>query len=79
MADSTGGGQATISYIVRIPSESVLQSTATFTGEVVTHPGGITRRGVCGGDLTMTVAGVHWADHNGDGRIDDDRSCRRII
>lgn len=67
-----GSGPVIISYTVRVPPGAGLKTAAAFTGEVVMHEGGITRRGSCGGDRSMTVAGVHWADTNGDGRIDDD-------
>ncbi|MCM2359830.1 MAG: helix-turn-helix domain-containing protein [Geobacteraceae bacterium] len=67
-----GSGAATIFYTVRVPRAAALQTTAGFSGEVVAHGGGVTRRGSSGGDRTVTVAGVHWADENGDGRIDDD-------
>ncbi|SRR6266581_1738377 len=68
----TGSGPLTISYTVQVSPAATLKSTATFTGEIVSHPGEITRKAACGGALTVTVAGVHWADRNGDGRIDDD-------
>jgi transcriptional regulator with XRE-family HTH domain len=68
----SGGGPATISYTVQVSPAAPLSSTATFSGEIVAHTGGITRKGAIGGDRTVTVAGVHWADRNGDGRIDDD-------
>ncbi len=68
----TGNGPLTISYTVQVSPAAPLTSTATFAGEVVAHAGEITRKAACGGDRTVTVAGVHWADRNGDGRIDDD-------
>ncbi len=67
-----GSGPITIDYTVRVLPAAGLKTTATFNGEVVTHAGGVTRRVACGGDRAVTVAGVHWADTNGDGRIDDD-------
>ena len=67
-----GSGPVTISYTVQVPLASGLKTTALFEGEIVAHGGEITRRGACGGDRSLTVAGVHWADKNGDGRIDDD-------
>ena len=67
-----GSGQATISYTVQVPPTAELKTTASFSGEVVLHGGGISRRGACGGDNSVTVAGVHWADRNGDGRISDE-------
>ena len=67
-----GSGPLRISYSVRISPAAVLKSTAAFTGEVLAPVGGITRGRSCGGDRSLTVDGVHWADRNGDGRIDDD-------
>lgn len=67
-----GTGPLTISYTIRISPTALLQTTTTFAGEIVAPVGGISRKRACGGDLTIIVAGVHWADSNGDGRIDDD-------
>ena len=67
-----GSGPIIISYTVQIPLAAGLKTTASFEGEIVAHGGEITRREACGGDRSLTVAGVHWADKNGDGRIDDD-------
>jgi len=67
----SGAGQSTVSYTVRIAPVAVLQTTAAFTGEVVSHVDGTPRRETCGGDRALKVAEVHWADGNGDGRIDD--------
>jgi transcriptional regulator with XRE-family HTH domain len=67
-----GYGPVTLSYAVQVSPEAPLRTAASFSGEIILHDGGITRRGACGGDSTVTVAGVHWADRNGDGRIDDD-------
>jgi transcriptional regulator with XRE-family HTH domain len=68
----TGSGPLTISYTVQVSPTAPLSSTATFAGEIVAHVGEIARKAACGGDRTVTVAGVHWVDRNGDGRIDDD-------
>jgi transcriptional regulator with XRE-family HTH domain len=67
-----GTGTVTISYTVQIPPETALKTSALFTGEVVAHVGEISRRAFCEGDTMVTVDAVHWADDNGDGRIDDD-------
>ena len=68
----TGSGPLTLSYTVQVSPAAPLSSTATFAGEIVAHVGEITRKAACGGDRNVTVAGVHWVDRNGDGRIDDD-------
>lgn len=67
-----GNGPVTISYTIQIPPDAVLKSTAQFTGEIVCRVGEISRRSSSDGDTVMTVDAVHWADDNGDGRIDDD-------
>jgi transcriptional regulator with XRE-family HTH domain len=68
----TGSGPLTLSYTVQVSPAAPLSSTATFAGEIVAHAAEITRKATCGGDRNVTVAGVHWVDRNGDGRIDDD-------
>lgn len=67
-----GSGPVAIAYTVRVSPAAALGTTAAFAGEVVAQVGGITSRTASGGDRTVAVAGVHWADRNGDGRIDDE-------
>jgi transcriptional regulator with XRE-family HTH domain len=67
-----GSGQATIRYAVKVGPDSPLKSVATFKGSIVSSADGLSRTDIIGGDRTMRIAGVHWADANGDGRIDDD-------
>ena len=67
-----GNDPVTIYYTVQVAPDAPLKTAARFTGEVVAHAGGISRRVLCVGDSALTVYGVHWADDNGDGRIDDD-------
>ncbi len=67
-----GRGPVTISYTVQVSPTAPLKTTALFSGEIVARAGEISRRTGCGGDREMVVDGVHWADENGDGRIDDD-------
>ena len=67
-----GSGLVTISYTVRVSPAAALKSTAIFAGEIVAHVGEISRRTPCGGEREMAVDAVHWADENGDGRIDDE-------
>jgi len=66
-----GGGPVTISYTLQVPVDAGLQTTATFTGAIVVGASSINRTEETGGDREITVAGIHWADRNGDGRIDD--------
>jgi transcriptional regulator with XRE-family HTH domain len=69
---TAGTGSVAISYTVQIPPMAGLKTSALFTGEVVVNVDKISRRKSCSGDSMVTVDAVHWADENGDGRIDDD-------
>lgn len=66
-----GVGHVTVSYTVRIGGAAPLKTEAHFSGSIVAHTDGFIRTENIGGDHLVTVAGVHWADANGDGRIDD--------
>ncbi|HEX9024674.1 MAG TPA: helix-turn-helix transcriptional regulator [Geobacteraceae bacterium] len=68
------GGTAplTISYTVLVGPQAAMNSEAEFTGAMVAHARGATSREAIGDDRLIKVAGIHWADANGDGRIDDD-------
>lgn len=68
---SGGTGPQTISYTVMAPRTLLLGRTADFSGEIVMSRGSATRRGTIGGAVRITINGRHWADTNGDGRIDD--------
>jgi transcriptional regulator with XRE-family HTH domain len=67
-----GSGPVTVSYTVQASPSSTLNSAAAFTGSMVSRAEGFSRTETIGGDRLVRVAGVHWADSNGDGRIDDD-------
>jgi transcriptional regulator with XRE-family HTH domain len=67
-----GSGQVTISYTVQISPTVPLKTDAAFVGSMVSSAGGFNRTESVGGNRIVQVAGVHWADANGDGRIDDD-------
>ena len=64
-------GQQTVSYTVQVPPDQPLKGKATFVGTVVTHSGEQARTDAVGGSSTIVVDDRHWADQNGDGRIDD--------
>lgn len=64
-------GQQTVSYTVQVPSNLALKVKASFAGSVVTHTGEEARTEAVGGSHTVIVADRHWADQNGDTRIDD--------
>jgi transcriptional regulator with XRE-family HTH domain len=63
-------GPDTISYTVQVAPGAPAQP-ADFSGSIVVHVGGMTRTGTVGGSGRVAVGGWHWADANGDGRIDD--------
>ena len=66
-----GAGPVTISYTLQVPRDTPLGGRVTFDGELVLRDGGVTRRETIGGGKLLTVAGIHWADTNGEHRIDD--------
>ncbi|CAG0948442.1 hypothetical protein GEOBC_00030 [Geobacteraceae bacterium] len=66
-----GAEPVTISYTLLAPREFPLGQQVEFGGEIVLANGNATRRGTIGGTGRLTVNGRHWADTNGDGRIDD--------
>lgn len=66
-----GTGPVTISYTVRVGKTAVPRSTVRFTGEVIFRPAGINRTRNTNGDESIRIGDFHWADGNGDHRIDD--------
>lgn len=66
-----GNGSATVSYTVRVSHAAQLNSMAKFSGTIAAHPERLKRAESVGGDSVVSVKGIHWADRNGDGRIDD--------
>ncbi len=67
----TGGdGPVVISYTVQVPPNAPAQP-ALFTGSIVVHVSGISRSGTVGGNSQVAIGDWHWADINGDHRIDD--------
>lgn len=68
---SGGSGPVTVSYTVQVSPSTSLNSAAAFTGSILARAEGFSRTESIGGDRIVRVAGVHWADANGDGRIDD--------
>ncbi|WP_298434085.1 helix-turn-helix transcriptional regulator [Geobacter sp.] len=66
-----GAGPVTISYALQVPRDTPLGRHVSFAGELVLRDDGATRRETIGGGTVLTVAGIHWADTNGDLRIDD--------
>jgi transcriptional regulator with XRE-family HTH domain len=66
-----GSSPVTVSYTVQASPSSTLNSAAAFSGSMVARADGLSRTESIDGDRLVRVAGVHWADTNGDGRIDD--------
>jgi hypothetical protein len=64
--------QVTVSYTVQASPSTSLNAAAAFSGSMVARTEEFSRTESIGGDRIVRVAGVHWADSNGDGRIDDD-------
>jgi transcriptional regulator with XRE-family HTH domain len=67
-----GSSPVTVSYTVQASPSTLLNTEAAFTGSMVARAEGFSRTESIGGDRIVRVAGVHWADTNADGRIDDD-------
>jgi transcriptional regulator with XRE-family HTH domain len=66
-----GKGNRTISYTVRSPQAAPLDTKVIFNGQLVTQVAGHAQSAAIGGDRQMVLAARHWADRNGDGKIDD--------
>ena len=67
-----GAGPVTISYTLLIPRDAALKGAVSLGGELVLSGSGGSRKEVAQGSTSLTVDGLHWADTNGDRRIDDD-------
>jgi len=67
-----GNAPVTVSYTVQIPANPAPEKEAKLQGEVVLHAAGINRTESVVGSNGVRVGAYHWADSNGDGRIDDD-------
>jgi transcriptional regulator with XRE-family HTH domain len=67
-----GTSPVTILYTARISPTATLESSAALKGSIVSRADGSSRTDTIDGDQFIRIAGVHWADTNGDGRIDDD-------
>ncbi|GFO67575.1 transcriptional regulator [Geomonas limicola] len=67
-----GQGPVTVSYTVQLPANLPSGKSGTLRGEVVLHEGETNRTEPVAGSTGIQVGAYHWADSNGDGRIDDD-------
>jgi transcriptional regulator with XRE-family HTH domain len=67
-----GGSSTTvISYTVRVPAEWPLGKRAAFDGRIAVEKDGLGNSTAIAGDRECEVNSHHWADADGDGRIDD--------
>ncbi|HEY6009261.1 MAG TPA: helix-turn-helix transcriptional regulator [Geobacteraceae bacterium] len=66
-----GSGPVTICYTVVPPAATFPKGSAAFSGTAVVHSGEVSRTEAIGGSRSVTLAPYHWADANGDGRVDD--------
>jgi transcriptional regulator with XRE-family HTH domain len=66
-----GTGSVSILYTVQIPVNAPLNSRGTLAGELILQDQGTPRPEPIRGEQQLQITGVHWADQNGDHRIDD--------
>lgn len=66
-----GNAPVKISYVVQLPKNAGVNTRAELRGTILLDQGGINRAETIGGSTSVTIKPVHWADSNGDGRIDD--------
>ncbi len=66
-----GGGKASFLYMARASRDTSMGSELHFKGIVTVRKGRSDTQPVAGSD-TLEVLPLHWADSNGDGRIDDE-------
>jgi transcriptional regulator with XRE-family HTH domain len=67
-----GSLSVTVSYTVQVPASPAPGSQASFKGEIVLHAGELNRTEAVTGPGAIRIGAFHWADTNGDARIDDD-------
>jgi len=67
-----GSASATVSYTIKIPATPALRKDVKLNGEIVLRVAGTNRTETVAGSNSVKVGAYHWADTNGDGRIDDD-------
>ncbi|BCG49167.1 Transcriptional regulator [Citrifermentans bremense] len=68
----SGGNPVVISYSVRTPAPFAQGKEVKVKGEIVLHGEDANRTEEVGGGSDVRIGPYHWADANGDGRIDDD-------
>lgn len=69
----SAGTPATIFYTLQIPADFSMGADAPLKAEIVLHgDGSANRTNTVSGSSAIHIGAYHWADTNGDGRIDDD-------
>jgi transcriptional regulator with XRE-family HTH domain len=66
-----GEARKVISYLVKVDQQAPVGDTLALVGEIVIGPEGRSKPIPVRGSMDIEVAPYHWADLNGDGRIDD--------
>jgi transcriptional regulator with XRE-family HTH domain len=67
-----GSAPVNVSYTVQVPASPSLRKAVKLNGEIVLHEGDANRTESVVGKDSIRIGAYHWADANGDGRIDDD-------
>jgi transcriptional regulator with XRE-family HTH domain len=67
-----GSASVTVSYTIQVPASATTGQQLKLRGEIVVRSEGANRNEAISGGDTIRIGAYHWADANGDGRIDDD-------
>jgi transcriptional regulator with XRE-family HTH domain len=67
-----GSRPVTVSYSVRLPAALAPGKETMLHGEMVLPAAGLNRTEPVAGSGSIRIGAYHWADSNGDGRIDDE-------
>jgi transcriptional regulator with XRE-family HTH domain len=67
-----GSASVTVSYTVQVPLNAAVRGVAKLRCEIVLPTPGVNRNEAVAGDNSTRIGAFHWADRNGDHRIDDD-------
>jgi transcriptional regulator with XRE-family HTH domain len=67
-----GSASVTVSYTIQVPATEPAGKELLIDGEIVLRSVGVKRNEPISGKNAIRIGPYHWADGNGDGRIDDD-------
>ena len=67
-----GSASVTVYYTLQIPAAQTLGNDLKLSGEIVVRSGDSNRTEPVAGSNTVRLGAYHWADVNGDARIDDE-------